>query len=132
MNIVLAYHGFNIDSRILATALDHARSFKARLHLVTSMETGEEVPKDAFDEAEHDLEKGRDFCRAAGVDCITSLLETNNAAGEDLVEYACRHQIDEIIIGIRRRSKLGKLLFGSTAQYVILEAPCPVLTVRIS
>lgn len=130
MNILVAYHGFSIDSRILATAMDHARSFSARLHLVTSMETGEDVPKDAFDEAEHELERGRDLCRAGGVDCVTSLLETDNAAGEDLVEYARRHEIDEIIVGIRRRSKLGKLLFGSTAQYVILEAPCPVLTVK--
>jgi nucleotide-binding universal stress UspA family protein len=38
--------------------------------------------------------------------------------------------MEEIIIGVRRRSKVGKLLFGSTAQYVILKAPCPVVSVR--
>jgi nucleotide-binding universal stress UspA family protein len=50
--------------------------------------------------------------------------------GEDLVKYAKENQIDQIVVGIRRRSKVGKLVFGSTAQYVILEAPCPVLTVK--
>jgi nucleotide-binding universal stress UspA family protein len=50
--------------------------------------------------------------------------------GEDLVDYAGENGIDEIIIGIKRRSKVGKLLFGSNAQYVILKAPCPVVTVK--
>jgi len=51
-------------------------------------------------------------------------------AGEDLVQLAEEKQIDEIIIGVRRRSKVGKLIFGSTAQYVILNAPCPVVSVK--
>jgi len=38
--------------------------------------------------------------------------------------------VDEIIVGVKRRSKVGKLLMGSTAQYVILQAPCPVVTVK--
>jgi len=51
-------------------------------------------------------------------------------AGEDLVQLAEDTGIAEIVIGIKRRSKVGKLLFGSTAQYLILHAPCPVLTIK--
>jgi nucleotide-binding universal stress UspA family protein len=35
-----------------------------------------------------------------------------------------------IVIGIVKKSKVGKLFFGSTAQYLILKAHCPVLTVK--
>jgi nucleotide-binding universal stress UspA family protein len=51
-------------------------------------------------------------------------------AGEALVEFAKNYKVDEIIIGVRRRSKVGKFFLGSTTQYVILNAPCPVVTVK--
>jgi nucleotide-binding universal stress UspA family protein len=47
-----------------------------------------------------------------------------------MVRIADEKKADEIIIGIQRKSKVGKLLFGSTAQYIIMNAPCPVVTVR--
>jgi nucleotide-binding universal stress UspA family protein len=50
--------------------------------------------------------------------------------GEDIVEFAKENKIDEIIVGVKRRSKVGKLLMGSTAQVVILQASCPVISVK--
>lgn len=49
---------------------------------------------------------------------------------KDIVQYAKENEVDEIVVGVKRRSKVGKLVFGSNAQYVIIEAPCPVLTVK--
>ncbi len=36
-----------------------------------------------------------------------------------------------LVVGIRRRSPVGKALLGSNAQRIILNAACPVLTVRV-
>ena len=57
------------------------------------------------------------------------LLLTDLTSGEQLVKFAEDLKTDLIFLGIVKKSKVGKLLFGSTAQYVILHAPCPVVTV---
>ena len=58
------------------------------------------------------------------------LMLTDLTTGEQLVKFAEDQGIDQIFLGIEKKSKVGKLLFGSTAQYVILHAPCPVVTVK--
>ncbi len=58
------------------------------------------------------------------------LLLTDLTPGEQLIIYAEDQKMDQIFLGIVKKSKVGKFLFGSTAQYVILHAPCPVVTVQ--
>lgn len=50
--------------------------------------------------------------------------------GETIVDLATEIDADRVIVGGRRRSPTGKAVFGSTAQEVMLSAPCPVTFVR--
>jgi nucleotide-binding universal stress UspA family protein len=50
--------------------------------------------------------------------------------GPGIVDAAEEVDADLVVVGGRRRSPTGKAVFGSTAQEVMLEAPCPVMFVR--
>jgi nucleotide-binding universal stress UspA family protein len=91
---------------------------------------GPEVPRKDFEDAEKKLDFEKNSLLDKKLSCQSILSVRGLQAGEDLVLLAEEHKVDEIIIGVRRRSKVGKLLFGSTAQYVILNAPCPVVSVK--
>jgi nucleotide-binding universal stress UspA family protein len=83
-----------------------------------------------IEEAERGLEYVQSLFEDGGIECNTHLLIRGLSPGEDLVEFANENKIDQIVVGVKRRSKVGKLLLGSTAQYVILQAQCPVVTVK--
>ena len=51
-------------------------------------------------------------------------------SADELIKTAEGAEADFIVIGLRRRSPVGKLLLGSNAQRVLLDAACPVLTVK--
>jgi nucleotide-binding universal stress UspA family protein len=51
-------------------------------------------------------------------------------ASDELVEIADRVKASLLVIGLRRRSPTGKLITGSQAQRILLDAHCPVLAVK--
>ena len=51
-------------------------------------------------------------------------------AAEAVLGAALSASADLIVIGLRRRSPVGKMITGSTAQHILLDAPCPVLSVK--
>ena len=130
MKILVGYDGTNSAKEALSLAKSHARAFGASIEIVTSMQKGTESEINEIDQAEHGLEYAKSLFEEDGIACNTHLLIRGLSAGEDLVEFANENQIDEIVVGVKRRSKVGKLLMGSTAQYVILQASCPVVTVK--
>jgi nucleotide-binding universal stress UspA family protein len=81
-------------------------------------------------QAREDLEYAEARLKEEGIAVKTRLLVRGMPPGEDIVDFAGNNTVNAIFIGIKRRSKVGKLLFGSNAQYIILNAPCPVLTVK--
>ncbi|MFI7584130.1 universal stress protein [Kocuria sp. M1N1S27] len=47
-----------------------------------------------------------------------------------ILDTAREHQAELIVLGIWKRSPVGKIIMASTAQRVLLESPCPVLCVK--
>jgi len=130
MNILVAYDGTKEAKEALRLAIRHAKAFNARIILAYSMVGGPEIPRKEFEHAEKELQTQEIFLKEEGVAYETLLSVRGLETGEDIVKLAEEKQAEEIVIGIQRKSKVGKLLFGSTAQYIILNASCPVVTVR--
>jgi len=130
MKILVGYDGSNVSKEAVALAKKHAVTFKAEIIIAHSMVGGPEVPRKDFQIAENNLEHEKNRLLDNNVPCESVLSVRGLQPGEDLVKLAEENKVEEIIIGVRRRSKVGKLLFGSTAQYVILTAPCPVVSVK--
>ncbi len=130
MKILVGYSGTNVGRELLEQAVRQAKAFKGEVHVVTSLYGGPMTELETIKEAEANLEKAKAFLDAQGVKNQTHLLVRGQHPGEDIVLFAGENGIDEIIIAVKSRSKVGKLLFGSTAQYVILKADCPVISVK--
>jgi nucleotide-binding universal stress UspA family protein len=67
---------------------------------------------------------------ASGVSYDIKTPSEMHDSAEELIRTAEATDADFIVIGLRRRSPVGKLLLGSNAQRVLLDAACPVLAVK--
>ena len=122
MKIMVCYDNSNSAQEALKLAIQHAKSFSAKIYLVTSLIGGSKDNAEENRNAEDHLNYGKSLIEKDGIECETRLMIRGMQSGEDLVKFANENEVDEILIGIQRTSKVGKLLFGSTAQHVILEA----------
>ena len=130
MKIMVCYEGSSDNTAVLEKGKERAKVSDAGIYLVSVL-TGDDVGQlDNLEPAKKELETARASFQGDGIACEAKVMFGGRGAGESLVEFAKEEDIDEIIIGVQRKSKVGKLLFGSTAQHVILEAHCPVLTVK--
>ena len=130
MKIMVCFDGSKASRSALRVAIKYAKVFEAKVYLVASMEKGKEDEQKVIQQLETELKNGKDKLASESIACETHLLVRGMTPDEDLVSYAREQGIDEIAIGIRKRSKVSKMFFGSTAQYLILNAHCPVITVK--
>ncbi len=106
----------------LLAGIEEAQRRGARLVVVHSLNDHDAEPPY--------LVEARRVLADAGVDHELRVLERGADAADQLVDLAEEVAADLIVIGLRRRSPVGKLILGSNAQRVLLDAPCPVLTVK--
>ncbi|MGO1165141.1 MAG: universal stress protein [Janibacter sp.] len=56
--------------------------------------------------------------------------ERSHSAVGDLLDCVEREEVSAVTVGIRRRTAVAKLILGSQAQQLILEASAPVICVK--
>ncbi len=130
MKILVCYSSSEKDRKVIEEAVERAKTMNAKVYIVTSMQGKTGTPDSVFDYVKEELKEAEKSFVDAHIPCETHLSIRGLNAGDDLIRFAEENEVDEIIIGIEKSSKLDKLLLGSTAQNVILHASCPVVTIR--
>lgn len=102
----------------------------AQLVVVNSHRGGRDYQGDAPG-AEGDLSALEATLKESGVDYDVRQLVRGFEPAEDLIGIAEDCDAELIVIGLRRRTPVGKLILGSNAQRILLDAPCPVLAVKV-
>lgn len=76
------------------------------------------------------VEPAREEASALGVTTKIHDNEAGRSHADNLIDLSFDEQAQLVVIGIRRRSPVGKLFMGSISQRVLLEAHCPVTAVK--
>ena len=129
-SIVVGYVPKSEGRAALRRAVEEAQLRKAKLVIVNSHRGGREFDQDDALETEAQLQEVRDQLKESGVEHEIRQLVRGMDAAEDLISVAEEVSADFVVIGLRRRTPVGKLILGSNAQRVLLDATCPVLAVK--
>lgn len=114
----------------LRKAVAEAKLRDAKLVIVNSHRGGSDFDADASTQAAREMNAVRKILDDAGVPYDVRQLVRGFEPAEDLISIAEANDAELIVIGLRRRSPVGKLILGSNAQRVLLDAHCPVLAVK--
>ena len=127
MNVIVGYRPTPEGRAALDRAVDEARRFGARLLVVNSAEEPAESPEPIS------VERGVDALAqrltADGLVHDIRQLDVKDDPADSILANISG-AADLVVIGLRQRSPVGKLITGSVAQRVLLEAQCPVLAVK--
>jgi nucleotide-binding universal stress UspA family protein len=130
MPVVVGYIPTPEGRAALAAAADEARRRRTSLVVVHSSrgDAGEDAQQALA--VREDLEAMRQQLTGDGLTVDVRDLALDREPVDDLLAVAGEVQADVIVIGLRRRSPVGKLILGSNSQHILLTADCPVLAVK--
>ena len=130
MKLLVSYSGTKESEAALKIARKHAKIFDAKLVVVSSSEGGKGEKPEEINKIKQDLESLQKDISEDGIECEVEQLARGLTPGEDIVLFAEENDIEQIYVGIPKKSRTSKLILGSTAQYIILKANCPVTSVK--
>ena len=130
MRIVVGYLRSPEGQAALDRAVEETRRSDGELLVIHSMRGGTRNELDEVMEYREEFERLTKRLEAEGITHRMVEYARGQSPAQDLVTAAEEHDADLIVIGVRRRSPVGKLVLGSNAQEVLLQAPCAVLAVK--
>ena len=77
-----------------------------------------------------DVERVEQLLSVSGINAEFKQFVRGKNAVEELEEMVATHNVSLLVIGLRKRSAVGKLIMGSMAQEILMNIPCPILTVK--
>lgn len=141
--ILVCLDGSSLAEQILPHVTAEAKSCGGQVILVHVVDISSTVyaPTQAFakphwqEHLKHEDEEARKYVgtiaerlRSEGIETDAVVLQ--GLTGQSIVEYADRSQVDLIALTTHARSNLGRLVFGSVADYVLRNSTLPILTMR--
>ena len=128
MTILVAYVPRPEGQAALDKGIEIAGRRKERLVVVNASPGGSKDDPSMADV--RDVERVEQLLSDAGIDAIFKQFVRGKSAIEEIEEMVDSLQVSLLIIGLRKRTPVGKLFLGSVAQEILLSVPCPVLAVK--
>ena len=129
MSVVLAYVPTPEGTAALEAALAEAQRRDTDVVVVSVPRAAAVQPEGPFTE-EQELDAVLERFTGAGVSARLERLASGTEPAQAIIDVAEASAADVVVLGLRRRSPVGKLLLGSTAQALLLGLECPVLAVK--
>ncbi|HRC13877.1 MAG: universal stress protein [Actinomycetales bacterium] len=130
MAVVVGYVATKEGRAALRRAAEECELRHTRLIVINSQRGGKDFDADEAAKFEEELEAIQKKLTDLGLQNEVRQLVRGNEPAEDLIAVAEEENAEFIVIGLRRRTPVGKLILGSNAQRILLDATCPVLAVK--
>lgn len=130
MPIVVGYIATREGRAALKRAAEECVLRGTKLVVISSHRGGKDFDTDESVRFEAELDRVKEMLQQKGLEHEVRSLVRGNDPAEDLISVAEAESADFIVIGLRRRRPVGKLILGSNAQRILLDAGCPVLAVK--
>ncbi|MCK9381377.1 MAG: universal stress protein [Sulfuritalea sp.] len=128
MTILVAYVPRPEGQAALDKGIEIAGRRKERLVVVNASPGGSKDDPSMADT--RDVERVEKLLSESGIDATFKQFVRGKSAIEEIEEMVDSLQVSLLIIGLRKRTPVGKLFLGSVAQEILLSVPCPVLAVK--
>lgn len=129
MSIVVGYIPTAEGEAALDRAIEESSRRQQRLVVINSSR-GESLVDNRFIQPDQAVTL-QDRLQESGISFELLQPVGGNDAAQEVLTTAEENQADLIVIGLRKRSAVGKMILGSTAQRILLQATCDVLAVKV-